>query len=81
MRQYLQEVERRTVVEVQPGGMLGEGNSTDVDFAEAKPGKNDGEGDDALKPKGSVVLASVGKLLSGLAVIVDEENDLSPDQS
>ena len=61
--------------------MLGKGNSADVDLAETEPGKDDGEGDDTLKPEGSVVLASMGELLSGLPVIVDEENDLSPDQS
>ena len=61
--------------------MLGEGNCTDVDLAETEPWKNDGEGDDALKPEGSVVLASVGELLSRLTVVVDEENDLNPDQS
>lgn len=61
--------------------MFGEGDSADVNLAETKPGKDDGEGDDTLKPEGSAVLASVGKLLSGFTVIVDEENDLSPDQS
>ena len=59
--------------------MFGEGNSTDVDLAETDPGKDDGQRDDALEPEGSVVLASVGKLLSRLTVIVNEEDDLSPD--
>ena len=58
--------------------MLGEGNSTDVDFAETEPRKDDGEGDDTLKPEGSVVLAGVGELLSRLTAIVDEEDHLSP---
>ena len=61
--------------------MLGEGNSPNVDLAETKPGEDDGEGNDALEPEGSVMLASVGKFLSWLTIIVYEENDLSPDQS
>ena len=74
-------VERRTVVEVQPGSMFGEGNSTDVNLAETEPGKDDGQGDNTLEPEGGIVLASVGKLLPGLTAIVDEEDDLGPDQS
>lgn len=60
--------------------MFGEGNSTDVDLAETEPWEDDGEGDDALEPESGVVLASVGKFLSGLKVIVDEQNDLGPYQ-
>ena len=75
------EAERHTVVKVQPGSMLGEGNSTDVDLAETEPGKDDGQGNNALEPEGSVVLASVGKLLTRLTAIFDKDDDLSPDQS
>jgi hypothetical protein len=60
--------------------MLREGNSTDVYFAEANPGKDDGEGDDGLEPESDAVLASLRKIFFGHTVIVDEENDLSPDQ-
>jgi hypothetical protein len=31
--------------------MLGEGNSTHVNLSQMKPRKDDGEGDDALKPE------------------------------
>ena len=61
--------------------MSRKGNSTNVDLAETEPGKDDGQRDDTLQPECSAVLASVGKLLPGLAPIVDEENNLSPDQS
>lgn len=81
LNQMLDRSGRRTVVEVQPGSMLGESNSTDVNLAETEPGKDDGQGDNTLEPEGSVVFNSVGKLLPGLTAIVDEENDLSPDQS
>ena len=33
---------RRTVVEVQSGSVLGEGNGADVDLAEMEPGNDDG---------------------------------------
>jgi len=75
------EGERRTIVEVQPASAFGEGNGTDFDLAETKPGEDDGQGEDALKPEGGIALASVGKLLSGPAAIIDEEDELSPDQS
>ena len=61
--------------------MLGEGDSADVDLAETEPWENNGSGDDALEPKSSVVLAGVGKRLPWLAIVIDEENDLCPDQS
>jgi len=61
--------------------MPGEGNSTDFDLVETKPGEDDGQGEDALKPEGDVALASMGELLSRPAAIVDEEDELSPDQS
>ena len=75
------EAGRCTVVKVQPSSMLGEGNSTDVDLAETGPGKDDGQGNNALEPEGSAVLASVGKLLTRLTATVDKEDDLSPDRS
>ena len=75
----LMKAERRTIVKVQPGSMFGEGNGTDVNLAETEPGEDNGQGDDTLEPEGSVMLASMGKLLLGLTAIVDEEDDLSPD--
>jgi hypothetical protein len=72
---------RRTVVEIQPGGMPGESDSADVDLAETEPWENDGSGDDALEPESSVVFASMGQGLAWFAVVVDKENDLGPDQS
>jgi len=71
----------RTVVEVQPGSMLGEGNSADINLAETEPWENDGTCDDALEPESCVVLAGVGEGLARLATVVDKENNLSPDQS
>ena len=70
----------RTVVEVQPGSMLGQGNSADVDLAETEPWENDGSGDDTMEPESGVVLAGVGEGFARLATVVDEENNLSPDQ-
>ena len=61
--------------------MLGQSNSTDVNLAETEPWENDGSGDDALEPESRVVLAGVGEGLAWLATIVDEENNLGPDQS
>ena len=61
--------------------MLGKSDSADVDLAETEPWENDGSSDDALEPESGVVLAGVRKGLPWLATIVDEENNLGPDQS
>ena len=39
-----------TVVQVRPSSVPGECDSVDVDLAEVEPWKNDGSGDDILKP-------------------------------
>jgi len=59
----------------------GESDSADVDLTETEPRENDGSGNDALEPEGGVMLARVGKGFARLATIVDEENNLGPDQS
>ena len=69
------ERERHTVVEVQPGSVLGESDGADVDLAEAEPWKDDRSGDDAVEPESGVVLAGVGEGLARLATVVDEEKD------
>ena len=61
--------------------MLGESDSADVNLAEAYPWENDGSGDNAVEPESGIVLAGVGKGFTWLATVVDEENDLGPDQS
>ena len=71
---------RHIVVEVQPGSVPGESNSANVDLAETEPWENDGSGNDAVEPESGVVLAGVGERLARFAAVVDEENNLSPDQ-
>ena len=61
--------------------MPGESDSADVDLSEANPWENNGSGDNALEPKSSVVFASMGQGFARLSVVVDEENDLGPNQS
>ena len=61
--------------------MLREGNSTDVDLAEAEPRKDDGKCDDALEPESGVVLAGMWEGLARLAIVVGKENNLGPDKS
>lgn len=61
--------------------MLGESNSANVDLAETDPWENDGSGDDAVEPESGVVLAGMGEGLAWFAIVVDEENNQSPDQS
>lgn len=70
-----------TVVEVQPGGVPGESDSADVDLSETKPRENNGSGDNTLEPKSSVVFASTRQGLAWLSVVIDEENNLGPNQS
>jgi len=61
--------------------MLRKSDSADVDLAETEPWEDDGSGDDALEPESSVVFAGVREGLAWLATVIDEENDLGPDQS
>ena len=61
--------------------MPGESDSADVDLAETDPRENDGSSDDAMDPESGAVLTGVGEGLAWLAVVVDEENNLGPDQS
>lgn len=61
--------------------MFGKGNGPDVDLAETEPWENNGNGDYTLEPESGVVLTSVVEGHAGVATVVDEENNLGPDQS
>jgi len=61
--------------------VLGEGDRTDIDLAETKPGQDDGRRDDAQEPEAGIIHASVAECLSWLTGIVAVKDDLGPDQS
>lgn len=61
-----------TVVEVQPGSVPRERNSTNVDLAETKPWENDGRSDDTLEPKCGIVFTGMGQGLAWLSVVINK---------
>ena len=58
-----------------------ERDCADVNLAETDPWKNDGSGNEDVKPEGGIVFACMGQGFTRLAVVVNKEDNLGPDQS